>query len=83
MSGVCSYCGDGVCTCGYVDMGAIPVTLTIKISLDNAAFEDSPEHEIALAFKTIASKLPFPLEPCKIRVMDSNGNSVGFATITE
>lgn len=57
------------------------MTLRIEIRLDNAAFEDAGE--LARILGNAAKRLPDPPAPDVVALMDSNGNRVGTATITE
>ena len=58
----------------------MPGELTIKIKLDNAAFEPTPHEEIARILRVIADRLTMfvpDLDAMEIVVMDINGNRVG------
>lgn len=59
--------------------------LTIKINLDNAAFEDGDGVEIARILGDLAERLPFPTRKTNgaLQIHDSNGNHCGTAEITE
>jgi len=55
-------------------------TLRIEINLDNQAFEDPNEVERILDNANLGD---LAAEPCEIKLYDSNGNVVGFATISD
>lgn len=53
---------------------------TIKIQMDNAAFEDSWQHELARILRDLAKHIESGDE--SRRLMDTNGNHVGdFKTV--
>lgn len=59
----------------------------IRIDMDNAAFEDSPEMELRRALRNLADSLdylhwPF-VKDFGQAITDSNGNSVGRLEIVE
>jgi hypothetical protein len=60
-----------------------PMTLTIKIDLDNAAFEDGGADEVARILASVASRIPDPLGPTNgtLSLHDANGNHCGTAEI--
>jgi len=58
------------------------MTLTIKIDLDNAAFDDDGDVEIIRILDTLSDRLPYPLQPVSIPLRDASGNKVGEARIT-
>ena len=56
------------------------MTLTIRINLDNAAFEDARDQELEAIFTRIRARLTFAGEGHAVgmtAVNDSNGNTVG------
>jgi hypothetical protein len=59
--------------------------LTIEIDLDNAAFEDNGWGEIVYCLSQVTRKLNFRgrivADDCKI--LDTNGNTVGTATVSD
>ncbi len=60
--------------------------LTIKINLDNEAFEESKGarwQEIARILHYIALRIPYDYGDNKMNVQNINGNTVGYAEITE
>ena len=54
--------------------------VTIKIKTDNAAFQDSPEIEIARILHKLADYVEQG-QTGKITLIDLNGNSVGIANV--
>ena len=54
--------------------------LKIEINMDNAAFEDNPEDEIRSILDDI---YPEVMNRRKVKLRDSNGNTVGHYKITE
>ncbi len=61
----------------------MPGEFTIKITLDNAAFEPEPHEEIARIVRVIANRMVNDrpsLEDTEFVLMDLNGNSVGEAS---
>lgn len=52
--------------------------LTIQIKTGNAAFDESPELEIARILKELANQIALGNEPTKLR--DINGNTIGIVT---
>lgn len=59
------------------------MTLTIKLDLDNAAFQDGGAEEVARILADVASRIPDPLDQTggELSLHDFNGNHVGFARI--
>lgn len=59
--------------------------LTIKITLDNAAFEDGGAEEVGRILADVTSRIPDPLRSTNGQLMlhDANGNYCGSAEITD
>jgi len=55
------------------------VKLKIEIDLDNAAFQDDLRAEVADILRQLAHRLR--LKPLTMKLLDSNGNTVGKAEI--
>lgn len=59
--------------------------LRINIEIDNHAFEEDPTHETSKILKILAKKIEqsrsFPLSGWTTRVRDTNGNTVGSASV--
>ena len=55
--------------------------ITIDIQCDNAAFEDSPEQEVARILKELSEKIAYGLSDTNLR--DINGNIVGNMYVNE
>lgn len=60
------------------------MTLTIKMDLDNAAFEDGGAEEVGRILASIAERIPDPLTLTNgaLSLHDANGNYCGSAEIT-
>jgi hypothetical protein len=62
------------------------VKLTITIDLENAAFEDGNGYEVAGILRDLAGDLDdtqLREDGLRMRLRDSNGNSVGLAEVTD
>lgn len=55
----------------------------LEFDCDNAAFGDYPEDEIVRILKVTARKIEENGIGSRLRILDLNGNSVGFATYEE
>ena len=53
----------------------------IKVSMDNAAFEDDPRQELADILKKVVEKLETSVSMYHYVLRDTNGNKVGEFTI--
>lgn len=51
------------------------MTATIKVQMDNAAFEDSPSRELARILRRLADQVEAGTKEVNLR--DVNGNAVG------
>ena len=62
--------------------GRSPMKLTIEIEMDNAAFMEGRKVEVSriIAKALIVLNLR---HPDKVQLMDINGNTVGFAKVTD
>lgn len=58
--------------------------LTVKIELDNSAFEEFGVEEVTRLLESVASRIPDPLAPTNggLSLHDANGNWVGEAVIS-
>ena len=56
--------------------------LKIEIDMDNAAFDDSPAEEVKSILNTVVRSLYFVGVKETVTVRDSNGNTIGKATVT-
>ena len=58
--------------------------LVIQMSLDNAAFTDNPD-EIKIVLDKLSARMPYPLVPTDspVKLRDTNGNTVGTASIID
>jgi hypothetical protein len=57
--------------------------LTIELDLDNAAFEDAPMTEAARILRRLATTLESYGPEHDSRLLDRNGNTVGYAKVTD
>jgi hypothetical protein len=59
--------------------------LSVKINLENAAFQDGFHEEISRIFttlKVLLDRLDYPLESgMRLTIIDYNGNSVGYLSV--
>jgi len=69
---------------GYVHHGGGRMKVTIKIKMDNAAFVESNNGELARLLEDIAKKVRDGNDIRRLRpaILDINGNVVGSITIT-